>query len=242
MLEEKKRYAKIARRVRSYRWIDGLSDIELGFNELLLGLAFLFQALPNPVFLPGTSTPNPNYLLHTIAMPLIMISAVIFNYLTPHLHEWLQKKFTFPRTGYVDYKPKVVRSRKRTVYLLGLTTLGMVGIIVVAVIFTFVYRGVPLLTYMLFMASLLIGIIFFWSGFANALPRSYFMGVLCIGLGFSLGFCSMLNLERDSFDRFVLAVYFVGFGWAEIVLGGLVFRKYLKNNPLPVTSEHGQLG
>jgi hypothetical protein len=101
------------------------------------------------------------------------------------------------------------------------------------------------------------GVFWFYLGRKLAIPRFYFMAGLALVLGLGLCFfCAahgngdflyVVNSKTQSYIAFgnyyeiAFGDFFVGLGVAGFSLGGLVFRRYLKNNPLPVASEQGQV-
>jgi hypothetical protein len=133
----------------------------------------------------------------------------------------LKARLTYPRTGFVEYRAKDKESNQ-----LRYVVIAVALIIVVAsiVLFDFVRE----LDSMVLTSGILVGAVFIaLRGKSTGVTRFYILGGIAIVLGVGL---SMGNLHQI----YNLALFYGLEGVLLMITGGVVLRRYISQNPMPV--------
>jgi hypothetical protein len=258
MLKDKGRYAEMARQVKGYKWVDGLLEVEGGLYLICWGFFNLFQTfvsrLPLDDYVGNVTFKFPDILVPFVLAAVVLIRPLV---ITP-LRKKLQRRVTYPRTGYVDYEPKARQTLSKPflvalVFLLFMAYIALMFVLVYIIVIVTVNSNFNMMALLLIVLGSGFGIGWLYLGRKLAIPRFYFVAGLALVLGLALcffcvvrgDFYYLVSGKSESYyaigDYYMTAFadFFVGLGVAEFGLGWLTFRRYLKNNPLPVTSEQG---
>jgi len=193
-------------KTRQYWHIDGLAELVAGGIFLFLGAYFFaLSALP------------PNSLLNTLlqaGFALIFIGSLL---LGKRLVTAIKIRLTFPRTGFVTYRPPTTRSRWISAGL----ALFMAAL-VVALMSTAPasLEWMPAITGLIVAAG--------WLIFASrvGLPRFFLLAIASLAFGIGLSLSGLGDLLG-------LAIYYASMGFTLLLSGGLTLRSYLKQAPAP---------
>jgi hypothetical protein len=156
---------------------------------------------------------------------LILLSAGV---LTRRLIFQLKARLTYPRTGYVSYRPP------NTIHRLGTMLLALlISIVIVALLSS----SENIETYMPAVSGILIGIASVYFAYRYGPLRFYLLAVLSalLGTGLSLS---------GAGDVYGLSLYYGFMGLGLLISGLLVLRDYLlKTQPLEKSqgNDHGKL-
>ena len=193
-------------KTRQYWHIDGLAELVAGGIFLFLGAYFFaLSALP------------PNSLLNTLlqaGFALIFIGSLL---LGKRLVATLKARLTFPRTGFVAYRPPTNRSRWISAGLAFLMATLVVALMATAP---------ASLAWMPAITGLIVGGA--WLIFASrlGLPRFFLLAIASLVFGIGL---SLTGLG----DILGLAIYYALMSLTLLLSGGLTLRSYLKQAPAP---------
>jgi hypothetical protein len=222
-LEDKKRYSEMVRRTKSYKWADGLVEIESGLYLFLSGLFFIFW--------PIIALSNP---LVVLLIPVFML--VLKEYIIKPIRLKFQASLILPRTGYVDYESHVPASKLKAFFMFLLTCAALVAFAYILYLF-----DVFIVTFGFLLLGVGFGIGWSYLGQRLALPRFYAKAALEVGLGLGLwlifvvtgDFSQSLNI---SYYALILADGLIGLGMIEMGCGILGLRRYVEDNPVMVGS------
>ena len=201
-------------RVKRYWYSDGIAELASGGLLLILGLYFGVQG----------------YVGSSSLVSAILQSSLVFIMIGGFFGvSWvinaLKTRFTYPRTGYVEYRVDNQNANTRRY-------------VVIAVAFSIAVASMVLIKYiqgldsMVLVTSVWAGVIFVsLRGKSSGATRFYALGVLSILLGVGL---SMSRLSEE----YNLALFYGLVGLAVMISGGLVLRRYLNENPLPVGEDN----
>jgi hypothetical protein len=247
MLEDKKHYVEFARRTKSYKWADGLVEIERGINSFLIGWLIILFILPAFDKFPQDPITYYNNSETYMAWVIAFFGVYgIFMVLGPRWRKKLQERLTSERTGYVNYEVVATPSTKNQlialVFVLGylvLTIFLAINIVKFQDAFSVVFSFIALLV--------ILGMSWFSyrAGRQLVIPRFYFKAFLELGLGLGLWSFYVFTNNSGYFPAILYAVpiigiYRVGLGIAVASLGGLTLRGYLRENPVIATSAQEQ--
>jgi hypothetical protein len=200
---------------RQYQHVDGTFELTFGGASLLMAVSY---------YVTGKIASS-NSLLPFV--PLVVFVGGV--YLLDFLVQQLRMRFTYPRTGFINYLK--AQPLKRSIRLI-------------------IWIGIPVLT-MLLLALILLNRPMFHAesqNYASTLIPS-FTGLLFSGLWVMIGW--MVSLPRFFLTSVVsllvgvgifiygvgdnagMALLFGAMGGALMVSGGLTLRQYLRINPLP---------
>jgi hypothetical protein len=206
----------IERRVKRYWYTDGIGELIGGGMFVLLGLCFAAQQYLGESSLVGG---------------LLQGGLVIFLIGGMAMGRWLIKalksRLTYPRTGYVEYRvDRQNMSRRRVI-------VAIVAAMVAGFSLVFAERIASFLNLTLALTGLLVGIILiFLQGRRSGLERFYVLGAISIVLGIALALSGMP-------DGYSLGLFYCLMGFAFMISGGIVLRRYLQEYPLP-TEEYNE--
>ncbi len=203
----------VEQRVKRYWYSDGIADISVGAMFLMLGLFFGVQGY----FGEGSTVS----VILQVSMVLVMVGGIFG---VQWLVNTLKSRLTYPRTGYVEYRAKDKESNQRRFVVIGVALIIAVASIV---LIDFIRE----LDSMVLASGILVGVVFIaLRGKSTGVTRFYIMGGIAIllGVGLSLG-----NLSQE----YNLAVFYGCMGIVLMVTGGIVLRRYISENPMPMDAE-----
>jgi len=204
----------VEQRVKRYWYTDGIGELIGGGMFILLGIYFAAQQY---------------YGENSLFSGLLQGGLVILLIRGMAIGRWLIKalksRLTYPRTGYVEYRVDRQNSNRRRVIV------AVVAALVAAFSLVFAERVVSFLNLTLALTGILVGaILIFLQGRGSGLERFYVLGGMSIVLGIAL---SLSGLP----DGYGLGLFYGLMGFAYIISGGMVLRRYLQENPLPAEGE-----
>ena len=201
------------KRTQRYWYVDGLAEIGVGAILVVLGLFYaVLETLP--------ANAAKSWLLG-LGQPVLIIGfAVLVRWIVRRLKE----KITFPRTGFIAYRPAEPR-RKISGILIAIVTAVTLGLVV------FISRSWVNLQWVPSITGLFAGLLTFMIAYRIKLPRFYFLTIYTLAVGFT---ASLLRLT-DSLNN---EVFLIGLGVGWIVSGLLTLVKYLRStSPAEVESD-----
>lgn len=205
----------IEQRIKRYWYSDGIPELSSGGLFLLLGLYFGIQ---------GSLGENPLMrVILQVGLGLLMIAGAIS---VSWLVNALKNRFTYPRTGYVEYRLDEPDARQRR-----FVVIAVAMIILIAWTILFKYRFLRGFDSTVLVTGILAGVVFFTlQGRSSGGIRFRVFGVASALLGIGL---SLSGLS----EAFRLGIFFGLLGIALLLSGGLVLREYLHQNPMPAGAE-----
>jgi hypothetical protein len=205
---------QVRQRVYRYWYEDGLAEIAGGSVLALVGLYFWVQSR-----LPADSLFVP---LFGVGFPILVL---VSGWLARHWVRVAKERWTYPRTGYVQYHRPGNRRRWLTVGI-GVGT----GILITLLI----ARGPIAEAWLPALAGTIVGAGILYLAHTVGLIRFYVLASLSVLLGIAL---SLSDLE----DPLRSAAYFGPLGMAWIVAGSLTLSRYLRLTQPPMEEgEHGR--
>jgi hypothetical protein len=198
---------EIERRPQRYWNADGIADLTMGALWVVWG-----TALGLPAALPSGQWQT----YYWMAMPLVLVGgAAATNWITKRL----KQRFTFPRTGYVQWpRPGV-----------GATLLPALIAVAVAAALAFLAikgRTETLSELAAPATSLLLSLAFLFASLRLKLPHHLWLAASALILALLI-YGLHLSLESG------MVCLFLGVGVVSMAVGGLRLRAYLKHNPAP---------
>ena len=206
---------QVEQRIKRYWYRDGIAELASGGLFVLLGLYFWLQV----IFGEGS--------IISVFLQVILVLVMIAGFIGVRwLVNTLKARLTYPRTGYVEYRvdDREVRQRRWIIVAAAAIVSGA------SIVFEIYIHE---LDSMILIIGLLAGIIFIaLRGRSSGLKRFYVLGGLAIVLGVALSFSSLPQITD-------LALFFGTLGIVIVTSGGLVLRRYLSDNPLPLENSDG---
>lgn len=205
----------VEQRVKRYWYSDGIAELSSGGMFILLGLYFGIQGYFGENSSVGV--------ILQVSLVFIMIGGIFG---VRWMVNVLKTRLTYPRTGYVEYR-KDERGMNQRRYVVA--AVAMV-IAISSVVLVKYIRG---LDSMVLITGVLVAIVFVaLRGKSSGVTRFYVMGgfSLLLGVGLSLG-----GLPEE----YNLALFYGLLGIAIMASGGIVLRRYLKENPIPKEADNG---
>ncbi|MGE5376266.1 MAG: hypothetical protein ACM3XO_14505 [Bacteroidota bacterium] len=204
------------RRINRYWYTDGLGELIGGGMFIVLVIYFALQD-----FL-GQNSMLSGILQASLALLLLggaFVSRRLINSLKTH--------FTYPRTGYVEYRTskKETVSKRFWAFLLAFVIAGL-SIAFVGIFKSFDSR-VAVKGFIVGMILVLL------RAKSSRLARFYFLAGVSVLLGFALSTSGLSN-------GYSLGLYYGLMGVCFLVSGSLTLARYLHENPLPTEDRHGQ--
>lgn len=178
---------------------DGLMDTVLGAYFLLIGLLLPVGAL----------------------IPFVVFAAAFF---VP-LVQALKKRFTYPRTGYVELRQG--DPQPLPWFVLGSLVLGLIALVTTLIAVGVIaqpdqwYRWMPIL-FGIMLAGIFLGL-----ALRVGLPRYYVVAGVALGSGPS---CALLSLAGKLAN---IGLFFSVVGAVMLALGTVTFVRFLRKHPLP---------
>lgn len=208
------RLNKTQLRTIQYWFEDGIVELGIGSLFLLLGIYFYLQA-----------TLKNTYWVEQLSVAFVLVFVVGW-YLIDSFIRSAKERITFPRTGYVAYK-----SDKNNKKLLRLVLAIIVGVLVSAgLLVMFSSRPLGIDNMLPAATGLTIAIVLGIMGFYTSLPRFYIpavFGLLC-GVGLTMS---------GSGNNLGTAFVYLTTAFVLIIIGAIIFRRYLKVNPVPADGQ-----
>ncbi len=205
----------VEKRVRRYWYEDGIVEIAIGGMFTVLGLFFGLQGYFGEDSAAGIAL--------AVSMVLAMMGGIFG---IRWLVNTLKSRFTYPRTGYVEYRAGDKGGNEHRYFVITLVLVCTIALIVIPSHL----RG---LDSMVLATGMMLGVAFIVvRGKSSAgLIRFYILGGFSLLLGVGL---SLSSLSRV----YSLGLLFSLLGSMMIVTGLIVLRNYLRNNPTPANEEH----
>ncbi len=205
---------QVEQRVKRYWYADGIAELTSGGLFVLLGIYFGAQG-----FLGEGSTAS---IILQISLILVMVGGIFG---VRWLVNTLKARLTYPRTGYVEYRVNEKDAKVRRYVVAGVAMI----IAIASIVLVDYIRG---LDSMALITGLLVGVIFIaLRGRSSGLKRFYALGGLAIVLGVALSFSELSQAYN-------LGLFYGLLGIAIMISGGLVLRRYLSENPLPLENDY----
>ena len=203
---------QLIRRAQTYWYTDGLAEI--GFAVISLVLSF---------YIYGYATLAPDSILYRILDVGFLLILLGTGLLIRKLISSLKSRLTYPRTGYVSYRPP------KTSHSLGSMLLA---ILISAVLVFLLSSGKNIEAYMPAASGILIGAALTYFAYRHGPLRFYLLAALSSLLGPGLSFSGLG-------DIYGLSLYYGFMGLGLLISGLLVLRDYLlKTEPLAGVKEN----
>ncbi len=191
----------MTKRTYSYFYVDGLVEAATGFLFLTIGLVLLgWINLEKGGWVQITAV---------IALPLVILGGT---FLIKHVVSSLKERITYPRTGYVAYRPSKSLPGRWVV----------VGTSFVLILLLFIVPD--WLNRMAAVQGALLCIILVAIGYQVSVSRFYIFGGIALTIGITTAF-----LVNDEIVGSVIT--FIITGASMFLLGTIVFLNYLHHHP-----------
>ena len=206
------------RRTRTYKYIDGTYELQLGLTLLLIGAYGLVPLMPQKSGLGG---------LIVFILGLILIG--LGPWLIDRIVRMIKERYTYRRSGYAS-----VRKRKEPLFPPDTMVLfALLGFLAWVVLFSFVEeiltsRWLPLLPAVILM--IIVGL----AGIRSGLKRLLVLAFVGLLVGFILAWADVGSLGASG------NIYLALMGVFFLAAGIYTLRNYLKNNPPPVEAADEQ--
>lgn len=201
---------QIEKRVKRYWYSDGIGELLGGAVFLVLALYFSAQQYFDDQSFIGT-------LLQGVFV-LILIGSIFFG---RRLINFLKTRLTYPRTGYVEYR----QTGRNVVWMRVLSALVAMGVAIASI---FIVRRIDFIDSMVAITGVLVAVILLVKqGWSFGVGRFYFFSALSLALG---GVLSVSGLAPG----YNLGLFYGLMGIVFAISGGLILRRYLSENPMPV--------
>ena len=199
----------VEQRVRRYWFTDGLGELIGGGMFILLGIYFgLQEYLGQNSMLGG---------ILQVSLVLVLVGGM---YISRRLINALKVRFTYPRTGYVEYQVDEHNMRSRRIWV------ALLAFVISALTMVFV-NLFQFFDAIVAVTGVAVGLILITlRAKASGLRRFYVLGAVSIVLGLAL---SISRLP----DGYSLGFFYGLMGLSFLLSGGLTLQRYLAENPLP---------
>lgn len=205
---------QIEKRVKRYWYSDGIGELLGGAVFLVLALYFSAQQYFGDQSLVGN--------LLRAAFVVILIGSI---FLGRNLINLLKTRLTYPRTGYVEYR----QSGGNVVWMRILSVLVAMGVAMTSII---IVRRINFIDSMVAITGVLVAVILLVKqGWSFGVGRFYFFSALSLVLG---GALSVSGLAPG----YNLGLFYGLMGTTFVVSGGMILRRYLSENPMPVETNN----
>ena len=198
-------WKEIERRAYRDAQKDGLADFLIGCGMLCVAGLVL----------------TPTFLKVLFYIPILLFSRI---------GEALRRRFTYPRIGYVKFKPEKPKKVVGGIFLIIFVLLA-----IMALVFTLIgdVRDFDLWLqwFPAFCGTVLVGLFLDLAGKSGS-RRYYVFALLSVISGFSF---SLIHFETATTG---MATYFLSMGAVLIMTGGIFFLWFLRKYPLPAKKSH----
>jgi len=204
--------SNVEQRIKRYWYTDGIGELIGGGMFLLLGLYFSAQQSFGEQSVMGV--------LLQSGLVLVLIGGM---FIGRRLINLLKARFTYPRTGYVEYHT----TEKNTMRRIFIAAIAMA----VAMFSIVITRRINAIDSMVAVTGVLVSVILLVKqGWSSGAPRFYILSAAALILGIVL---SVSGLPSG----YNLGAFYGLMGIAFAISGGLTLRHYLHENPLPADTE-----
>ena len=203
----------VEQRIKRYWYSDGIAELSSGGMFILLGLYFGIQGY----FGEGSLVS----VILQVSLVFLMMGGIFG---VRWLVNTLKIRLTYPRTGYVEYRSSEKDATQRR-YVVAAVAM------IIAVASMVLVKYIRILDSMVLITGIIVSVVFIaLRGKSSGVTRFYFLG----GFSFLLG----VGLSFDGLpDEYNLALFYGLLGVAILISGGVVLRRYLIENPMPVDAE-----
>jgi predicted membrane protein len=202
----------VEQRIKRYWYVDGFGELMGGGMFLLLGLYFSAQQYFGDQSLVG--------IILQSSFAVILIGGLV---IARKLINALKMRYTYPRTGYVEYEKKNGIQRR---------TLAMAAAIVIAMVSVIIARRLDAIDAMVAITGVLVAIVLVVKqGWSSKVRRFYVLSFASLLLGIAL---SVSGLPRG----YNLGAFYGLMGTAFAISGAITLTRYLRENPLPSENQH----
>lgn len=178
---------------------DGLADAVFGAYFLLVGLLLPVGAM----------------------IPFVVFAAAFF---VPVVLA-LKKRFTYPRTGYVELRQRDLQPLPR--FILGSLVLGLVALVATLIAAGVIDRPDQWYRWMPILFGIVLAGVFLGLALHVGLPHYYVVAGVALGSGPS---CALLPLAGKLAN---IGLFFAAVGTVQLAWGAVTFVRFLRNHPLP---------
>jgi hypothetical protein len=197
--------------IRNARYwnVDGLSEIAIGLQVLLV-----------PLYLYGVTQTSRGSLGRVLAVLVLVVGLPAAMFLSGRVVVAIRRRFTYPRTGFVEYR----RDGRPPAFGLGLALALLVLFLVVKsttanwVAWLFVFQGV------------VPGALTFYFGHLVRLARLQVVGALCAVFGVAVALAGAGLVQG-------MTTFWLGFGALYLLSGGVTFWRYVRAHPVPAEAQ-----
>lgn len=201
---------KTMKRTQQYWFIDGLTEIAVGILFLLIGVLFLVEALSPPE--------SPLAHISALGLPVLVIIGWL---VARRLVAVAKARLTYPRTGYVRYRPHPAGQRLSR-FVVG----ALVGVATALLVAALGLTAPASLAWIPALEGLFVGLFWLYYGYRVSLTRFYVLG----GLSVILGALIALSGAGDILGN---GMYFGLMGLALISSGALTLWSYVRHTQSP---------
>ena len=204
----------VEKRVKRYWYSDGIVELSLGGMFFLLGVYFGIQG-----YLGEGSQAS---VIMQVGLFVLIFAGIVG---VQRVVYALKARLTYPRTGYVEYRKDGQDIKQRRNIFMGVA----IALVAASIILFDFFRNFDS---MILGTGVMVGAVFIaLRGKSTGVTRFYVVGVFSILLGVTL---SMDKLPQE----YNLALFYGLLGIAIMVSGGIVLRRYLRENPMPAGSDN----
>ena len=204
----------VEKRVKRYWYSDGIAELSLGGMFLLLGIYFGLQG-----YFGEDSRAS---VIMQVGLFVMVFAGIVG---VQWVVKTLKAKLTYPRTGYVEYRRGGQDMKHRRNIVMGVA----LALVAASIILFDFFRD---LDSMILGTGVMVGAVFIaLRGKSTGVTRFFVVGVFSILLGVGL---SLDKLPQE----YNLALFYGLFGIVVMISGGLVLRRYLSENPMPMESDN----
>lgn len=204
----------VEKRVKRYWYSDGIVELSLGGMFFLLGVYFGIQG-----YLGEGSQAS---VIMQVGLFVLIFAGIVG---VQRVVNALKARLTYPRTGYVEYRKDGQDIKQRRNIFMGVA----LALVAASIILFDFFRNFDS---MILGTGVMVGAVFIaLRGKSTGVTRFYVVGVFSILLGVTL---SLDNLPQE----YNLALFYGLLGIAIMVSGGIVLRRYLRENPMPAGSDN----
>lgn len=204
----------VEKRVKRYWYSDGIVELSLGGMFFLLGVYFGIQG-----YLGEGSQAS---VIMQVGLFVLIFAGIVG---VQRVVNALKARLTYPRTGYVEYRKDGQDIKQRRNIFMGVA----LALVAASIILFDFFRNFDS---MILGTGVMVGAVFIaLRGKSTGVTRFYVLGVFSILLGVGLSFDKLPQ-------EYNLALFYSLFGVAVMISGGLVLRRYLRENPMPAESDN----
>lgn len=217
----------IKRQVKSYWYIDGLTEISGGISAALGGISFPLAIFLTSIRIDPFKTQEFPYILLQFSPAVPIFLNVIVGYILSKLVPKIRERITFPRRGFVDYTQQPVENVEPALTCLVLVI--FVGFICLLPVVSLILLHVNSFWISLF-GLILIPSLYTYASWEIAhklkLPRFYISAAISLILEILFVALLVSGVLKD--NLITLPLYITIMGLVSIVVGTVTLRRYLR--------------